>query len=227
VTRVLRAKARLGLHRSRAVPLDEVPKVVGARAHQAVARSISERSVTLVKDDGNTVPLRLPSSASVLYLSVLDYPSGWRIAAPSRTVIPELKKRWPATEAVEVSDRSTPNELELVRALAAKYDAVVAGVFVRVSSGSGRIDLAAPVVRLLQDVARATTRRGQPMAAILFGSPYAASNLGDVPAMLLAYDFSDLAEASSVRALAGEIPIKGRLPVAIPGLFLAGHGLTR
>jgi beta-glucosidase-like glycosyl hydrolase len=227
VTRVLRAKARLGLHRARTVPLDEVPKVVGGRAHQAVARAISERSVTLVKDDGDRVPFRLPAAASVLYLSVLDYPSGWRIAAPSRTLIPELKKRWPATEAVEVSDRSTPNELDLVRAMASKYDAVVAGVFVRVSSGSGRMDLAAPVVRLLQDLARGAGRRGQPMAGLFFGSPYTVASMPEVPAMLVAYDFSDLAEASAVRALAGEIPIGGRLPIAIPGLFPVGHGLPR
>ena len=31
--------------------------------------------------------------AQILYLSVLDFPSNWRIAAPSRTFIPELRKR--------------------------------------------------------------------------------------------------------------------------------------
>jgi beta-glucosidase-like glycosyl hydrolase len=227
VARVLRAKARLGLHRSRAVSMDAVPQAVGGRQHQAIARVISERSLTLIKDQGNRVPLGLPPSASVLYLSVLDYPSGWRIAAPSRTIIPELKKRWTATDAVEVSDRSTPNELDLVRAMAAKYDAVVAGVFVRVSSGSGRVDLAPPVVRLLQDLARATGRRGQPMAAVFFGSPYVAASVPEIPAMLLTYDFSDLAESSAVRALAGESRVGGRLPISIPGLFPAGHGLTR
>jgi beta-glucosidase-like glycosyl hydrolase len=227
VTRVLRAKARLGLHRQRRVDPESVPLAVGGRRHQAAARLISERSLTLIKDEGNRVPLRLPADKSVLYLSVLDYPSGWRIAAPSRTMIPELKKRWPATDAVEVSDRSTPNELDLVRTLAAKYDAIVAGVFVRASSGSGRLDLAPSVVRLLQDLARATSRRGQPLAAVLFGSPYAAASLQDVPAMLLTYDFSDLAEATAVAALAGEMPIGGRLPISIPGLWPVGHGLTR
>jgi beta-glucosidase-like glycosyl hydrolase len=227
VARVLRAKARLGLHRTRAVSMDTVAQTVGGRQHQSVARTISERSVTLVKDEGNRVPLRLPPTSSVLYLSVLDYPSGWRIAAPSRTIIPELKKRWAATDAVEVSDRSTPNELDLVRAMASKYDAVVAGVFVRVSSGSGRQDLAAPVVRLLQDLARGAERRGQPMVAAFFGSPYAAASVPELRAMILTYDLSDLAEASAVRALAGEIPIGGRLPITIPGVFQAGHGLTR
>lgn len=227
VTRILRAKARLGLHRQRRVDAESVPLAVGGRQHQAAARMISERSLTLIKDEASHVPLKLAPDSSILYLSVLDYPAGWRIAAPSRTLIPELKKRWPATDAVEVSDRSTPNELDLVRTLAAKYDAVVAGVFVRASSGSGRLDLAPPVIRLLQDVARATSRRGQPMTAVLFGSPYVAASLQDVPAMLLTYDFSDLAEASAVAALAGEIPIGGRLPISIPGLWPLGHGLTR
>ena len=44
---------------------------------------------------------------------------------------------------------------------------------------------------------------------------------------MLTYDFYDLAEASAVRALAGEAPITGRLPISLPGLFAAGHGLVR
>lgn len=226
VRRVLEAKARAGLHRTRAVDVASVTEKVGGRAHQAVARQISERALTLVKDEGNRLPLRLPASASVLYVSALDYPSGWRIAAPSRTIIPELRKRW-RVEAVEISDRSTPNELDLVRTMAARYDAVVAGVFVRVSSGSGRQDLAPGVVRLLQDLGRDAVRRQQPMAAVFFGSPYAAASVPDVPAQILTYDLSDVAEESAVRALAGEVSMAGRLPVAIPGLFPAGHGLTR
>ena len=45
--------------------------------------------------------------------------------------------------------------------------------------------------------------------------------------MLLTYDFYDLAELSAVRALVGEAPITGKLPITIPGLFDAGFGLAR
>jgi beta-N-acetylhexosaminidase len=45
--------------------------------------------------------------------------------------------------------------------------------------------------------------------------------------MLLTYDFSDMAEESAVKAIAGEISIAGRLPIALPGLFPVGHGLTK
>jgi hypothetical protein len=49
----------------------------------------------------------------------------------------------------------------------------------------------------------------------------------ELPAMLLTYDFYDLAERSAVRALAGESPITGRLPIALAGLGDAGFGLMR
>jgi beta-glucosidase-like glycosyl hydrolase len=227
VRRVLEYKARLGLHKARTVDLNAVMAAVGTRAGREAARAVAERAVTLLRDERTSVPLPTPSTGRVLYLSVLDYPSNWRIAAPSRTVIPELRKRWPSVTAVEVSDRSTAAELDLVRALAAGYDAVVAGVFVRASSGSGRLDLAPGVVRLLQDLASGAARRGQPIVSLFFGSPYAAAAATSLPAVLLTYDFGDYAEAAAVRALAGEIAIQGRLPVALGDGLGVGAGLTR
>jgi beta-glucosidase-like glycosyl hydrolase len=227
VRRVLRAKARLGLHKTRVVPLDDVPAKVGGRQHAAVAQQISARSITLLKDDRNQVPLRAPREASILYLSVLDYPSGWRIAAPGRTFIPELRKRWPAVTAIELSDRSTPAEIDLVRAIAPRYDAIVASVFVRASSGSGRMDLAPQLGTLLADLARQTGGTPKPFVTVFFGNPYVPMGIPTLPAVMLTYDFYDLAEMSAVRALAGEAPIAGRLPMSLPGLFDAGYGLVR
>jgi hypothetical protein len=111
--------------------------------------------------------------------------------------------------------------------MADNYDAIVAGVFVRASSGSGRLDLAPPVVRLLQDLSRITERRSQPFITVFFGNPYTPTFVPEIPSMLLTYDFSDYAETSAVRALAGEIAIGGKLPIALPGLFPIGHGLVR
>lgn len=227
VRRILEAKARLGLHKIRAVNLDAAPMLLGGRKHEAIAQTVSDRSITLIKDERASVPLPTPRTGSVMYLSVLDYPSGWRIAAPSRTMIPELRARWAATESFEISDRTTPSELDMVRTLAAKYDAVVAGIFVRASSGSGRLDLAPQTIQLLRDIARGTERRKQPFVSVLFGNPYTAMGVPEAPAMLLTYDFSDGAERAAVKALAGEIPIGGKLPIALPGLFELGHGLSR
>jgi beta-glucosidase-like glycosyl hydrolase len=227
VRRILSAKARLGLHKTKTVSLDDVPRLVGGRQHAEVAEALAARAITLVKDDRNQVPLRVPRDASVLYLSILDYPAGWSIAAPSRTMIPQLKQRWPNLTSIELSDRATTSELDLVRASAPHYDAVVASVFVRAASGSGRLDLAPALVGLLADLARATARTPKPFVTVVFGNPYVVLEVPTLPSVMLTFDFYDLAEASAVRALAGESPIGGRLPIRLPGLFEAGFGLVR
>jgi beta-N-acetylhexosaminidase len=223
VLRILRAKARAGLHRNRAVNLEQIPAVVGTRRNQAVADEVSQRSITLLKDARNHVPLNAPRDAQVLYLSVLDFPSGWRIAAPSRTFIPELKQRWPNVTAIELSDRSTAAEIDLVRAMAPRFDVVIASVFVRAGSASGRMDLSEPLQRLLNGM----TRADRPFVTIFFGNPYVTMYMPDLPAVMLTYDFYDRAEASAVKALAGEIPIGGRLPIELPGYAKVGAGLDR
>jgi beta-N-acetylhexosaminidase len=225
--RILRAKARLGLHKEKLVDLDAVPQKVGGRANRAMAQIVSERAMTLLKDERGTVPLRVPADAQVLYLSVLDYTGGWGIAAPSRTMAPELRKRWPALTAIEISDATTPSEIDLIEAMAPRYNAIVASVFVRTNSGSGRMDLAEPVVGLLKTLARRTRDTNIPFVTTFFGNPYVATFLPELPATMLTYDFYDAAELSAVRALTGETAIGGRLPIALPGLFPVGHGLIR
>jgi beta-N-acetylhexosaminidase len=227
VERVLRAKASVGLHLQRAIDLDAVPTMVGGRAHDAIAQEAFARAVTLVKDDRHQVPLAAPRDAPILYVSVLDYPSGWQIAAPSRTFIPELKKRWPNVTSIEVSDHTPMSELDLVRAVAPRYGAVVASVFVRSTSGSGRLDLAPELVRLLRDLARITERGAIPFVTTFFGNPYTAAFVPELPATLLTYDFYDATERAAVRAIAGETAIGGKLPITLSPELKAGHGLDR
>ena len=45
--------------------------------------------------------------------------------------------------------------------------------------------------------------------------------------MLLTYDFYDMAEASGVRAIAGEAAIGGKLPIALSATMPVGFGLER
>jgi beta-N-acetylhexosaminidase len=227
VARILRAKARLGLQRTRLVDLNDLPAHVGTRGGAKVADDVSARAITLVRDERNSVPLKLPREASVLFLSIVDYPAGWRIASPSRVFQPELRRRWPNTTAIELSDRATREEIELVRATAPRYDAIVAAVYVRASSASGRSTLPDALAELLAQLAAGTKVSNTPFVAAFFGSPYAAAAVPDVPAIVLTYDLYDRAERSAVRAIAGDAKISGRLPVPLPGLAELGAGLDR
>jgi len=88
------------------------------------------------------------------------------------------------------------------------------------------MDLAPDVARLVESLASLGSA-DRPVVAAFFGNPYAAGTVSDLPAMLLTYDFGDLAESSAARAIAGEIPIGGHLPIEIPGVAAVGDGLRR
>ncbi len=60
--RLLKAKARLGLHVRRQVPLEEIDRVVGDPRIQVLARAITERSITVVKNEGEILPLGIGSA---------------------------------------------------------------------------------------------------------------------------------------------------------------------
>ena len=109
VERILRAKARAGPAPNRSSSTST--RVADDRRHaratrRSPTRSASE-SITLVKDERNQVPLKLAARRAGAVPVGARLPGGWRIAAPSRTFIPELRKRWPNVTAIELSDRTT------------------------------------------------------------------------------------------------------------------------
>ena len=228
-SRILRAKARLGCTGRSSSTWTTSPTHVGSRAHKAVARDVSQRSITLIKDERESAcrcACRATAPCCISRCSTIR-PAGASRRRAAR-FIPELRKRWPNVTAIELSDRTTPSEIELVRAMAPRYDAIVASVFVRASSASGRMDLPPPLVRLLQDLARATARTNQPYVTVLFGNPYTATFLPDAAGG--AADLRFLRSGGGVGGAraggrsADHGPAADR---ALPGIFEAGHGLTR
>jgi beta-N-acetylhexosaminidase len=224
VRRVLAAKARLGLHLAKTVPLDRVQDLVGTDANAALADDIASRAVTLLRDAPGNVPLKLPSDAHVLYVSILDYGSNWYRAAPGSTLVPALRKRWPELTAIELLDRSPVGEIDVVRATAREYDAVIIAVYVRTASGSGRMDIAPALVGLIQRLAGDSEH---PVVLGILGNPYAATPLTAASSVLLTYDLGPAAELSLARALGGERPVTGKLPIVLPGMAPIGAGISR
>ena len=100
----------------------------------------------------------------------------------------------------------------------------MAATYFRIAAYSGRMGLAPGQLALLEQLA---ADKAKPLVTVAFGSPYVGDLAPKVPAVLLTYEYGDAPEAAAVRALVGEAPIGGKLPVTIPGLFPAGHGFER
>jgi len=223
VRRLLEAKARMGLHRNRASDLTKLNEIVGSKKNRDLGQAMMESAVTLVRDQQNAIPLKASPDQRVLHINLLDSRVGWREGPVGVTFSAELAKRFPRATTIQIDDQSAFGEFQMARKMADLADAIVVSGFIRVAAYKGSIDLTPQQINLLRQL----FGLNKPFVFALFGSPYLLTQLPELPSYILAYDTHPAAEAAVVRAITGEIPFRGRLPVSLPGLYPIGHGLQR
>jgi beta-N-acetylhexosaminidase len=220
VRRILSLKARLGLHRNRFVDVNLLPVRVASKAHLEQAALTFEKTVTLVKNDGNILPLRAagqPQKLAVFSLSSDpdDYYAGRAFARAVQERRPDALTFF--------ADAFTGQEfIDEARTRAEGADELVFAVFSTLRTAKGSVDL---LPRHIDLIKRLTQERQGRVIVISFGSPYFLRHFPEVGAYLCLYRSSPQAQATAAKALFGEIDIAGRLPVSIPGLFPVGHGV--
>jgi beta-N-acetylhexosaminidase len=221
VARILAAKARAGLFRRRTVDLDSIALLVGTRRHFALADSIVQRSIVLVKDSLALVPLP-PAMRRVLVVAYGIETEGSVGVTLAATLRDEGGRRvrvlrlWPA---------SGPASYDSVRAAAAQADLVAVAVSARPAAWRpSAVNMPDSLAALVQELARTGTA---PVVAIAFGSPYLFAQVPDVTGYLVAWSDVDASERAAAEALLGRIGITGRMPVSLPPWFPMGTGLQR
>jgi beta-N-acetylhexosaminidase len=109
---------------------------------------------------------------------------------------------------------------EAIRGLPACQSYAVAA-FATVSAYRGSVGLAGELPRAVE----ALVASGQPVALVALGNPYLLRNFPGVTAYMATFSNVPPSEVAAVKALFGEIDIRGHLPVSIPGLANYGDGI--
>lgn len=222
VRRVLAAKAWAGLNAQRLPPFNQIDTAVGGPAAQQKSQEIIEHALTLVKDDSNALPLKLRDDEEVLLVNFVDASGSENASNAGLTFRSEFLKRHPRTFFVTVTPVTSSSEAGLIRQLAAAYKTVVVSCSIRIASYKGSLGL----TDNQQDLLRSLAGHKGAFVFALFGSPYLLNYLPELPSYALAYEFYPGAEAAMVRAIFGEIPFFGRLPVTV-GNYPVGFRLER
>jgi beta-glucosidase-like glycosyl hydrolase/CubicO group peptidase (beta-lactamase class C family) len=216
VTRVLRAKAKLGLNKSKLVDLEALAHDFNRPEFENAALDIADRGITLLRDDQHILPLDSTKPSRILLVAV----SGDNDPYPAGNLEGEIRGRADSLTTIRM-------DTHFVRADTVKlpspdsYDVAIAAIFVRVADRKGSIglpdDQAAVVDRLLA--------AGKPVIVACFGSPYLAQRFPLAKTWIAAFSTVDVAQWAMGRALFGQTAVSGRLPVNIPGVATLGAGL--
>ena len=221
VRRILEAKARLGLHRNSLVDLSSIDQKVGSPEYQEEAQRIMDQAITLVRDEKSVLPFSLRRRSTVLLLTLLDE----RRPRESRgdSFVREFRRRHSQTIHLEVLPRASGDEITLIEELAKRVDYLVVAGYIRTAAYNGSLDLSVNQLELLKNLSQLRP----PFAFVLFGSPYLLSFVPELPSFILAYDDHPGAELAAVKAILGETPFRGTLPISLPELYPLGHGIQK
>jgi beta-N-acetylhexosaminidase len=215
-TRVLRAKAKLGLNKSKLVDLDALARNFDRPEFDRAALDIADRGITLLRDDQHILPLDATKPIRALLVAV----SGDNDAYPAEDLEKEIRWRVDSLASVRTDTRFVRADTAKLPA-ADSYDVAIAAIFVRVADRKGSIGLpddeAAVVDRLLA--------AGKPVIVACFGSPYLVARFPAAKTWVAAFSTVDVAQRAMGRALFGQVPVGGRLPVNVPRVAPLGAGL--
>lgn len=211
VYRILGMKFDRGIVDDPFVDVEAVSSVVGIDDHTARAQEITDRTVTLLRDDADLVPLPAGSMYVTGYGDSTTALLGEALGAHGH----------PATVR---STGSSPTQAEIDLAV---RESSSARVTVVTSQGADASTEQQDLVQALRDA-------GRDVVVVAVGTPYDIAGLGDTPTYLASYGYQPVSIESVAKVLAGEAPAAGRLPVTIPSaedpdtvLFEFGAGIEQ
>jgi len=221
VRRLLTLKQELGLHENRIVSPDTTRRQVDKRSHNVLSKVLARRSLTLLSNENDLLPLTPPDTHKTLVVKLSDseYPGTGRTFVRTLADQPAIdslgvRRIDPRSDSADVADH--------LRA-AQDYDVVVVPSFLRVRAWSGSIGFNDKHQTFLDSL----IANGPPAVLTAFGNPYAPSTLDPQPdAVLTTYGSGGASQEAAAQALTGAAGTPGTLPVTVSDSAQMGTGIA-
>ncbi|MEM0962302.1 MAG: glycoside hydrolase family 3 C-terminal domain-containing protein, partial [Bacteroidota bacterium] len=196
--RVLRGKARIGLHTASAPERSRLRRMLTEVRGAPLADALTQSAVTVVR--GGLIPV---TGQRVALVQLANFDAGRAMTRMER-------------------DLRADRQVRITRRGGNRGDAVAAARDADVVVLAMHLDVmkrAAPEpTRQQRDVIAAISSTGTPVVAVTIGNPYAASHVADAEGLVMAYDGTVRTATAVADVLRGRREATGRLPVSVPGL---------
>jgi beta-N-acetylhexosaminidase len=236
VLKILKTKASLGLHKARLVDIAALATEVGKPQNMAMGQQVADDAVTLVRDNGKLLPLKAAGTVAggLPYMTIEEIHNHLVVVVLSedvrteagRTLARQVRSRVPDANVIYVDPRVAAGMTDEVLKAVDEAQAVIAAVYVVPTPGGMKnsaavADATGTLLSKLLEHAAAKT------AVVAMGNPYVMTDFPGIQNYLCTFSNASISELSAVKALFGEIPIRGHLPVSIPNVAQRGAGIER
>jgi beta-N-acetylhexosaminidase len=215
-SRILSAKARVGLHKKKLVDLEQISDLIESADAEDQAQTAADKAVTLVRNNSNLLPLTNPAGSCIWVLSESRY------GQQGRRFAEEVRNRAPNARLQMFDSQVSSAEMDQALQKVGACDAHVIAAFVSVAAYRGNVGIGGQYPAFMEKLGAS----GTPVALISLGSPYLLRHFPDVAAYVATYSPAPTSEVAAAKAILGAIRMTGRLPVTIPGLAKYGDSVV-
>jgi len=244
VRKILELKASLGLNKARLVDISQLSNEVAKPENVEVGQRIADEAITLVRDNGKVIPLQsfgtpetgLPYHSLTAVsnrLVVVIFSDDMRTDS-GRMLERQILTRVPDAHVIYVDARSAAGMRPSVMAAVEEAEHLVAALYVIPTAGKAMRSAGGGLTNTVSmddttgSLLNAILDRAASRTVVLaMGNPYVVQDFPAIENYLCAFSNASVSETAAVKAIFGEIPIGGHLPVMIPGVAARGDGLER
>ncbi|NNG27862.1 MAG: serine hydrolase [Ignavibacteriaceae bacterium] len=213
VRKILAAKRWLRIEQNKFSDIDKIKQSVTIKGHKNLAKEIAENSITLLKNDDGLLPLNLNEHKNIYCVTLTDgigtekenyFQNIFedRVGEINSVLLTKKSKRWEYNNLLkEIKD----------------FDLIILSTFLDVKTYQGPINLAAEQTDFITGVLRS----GIPTVLISFKNPYLLYLFPESSTYLNSFSHSRVSQKAMLRAILGEIDVKGTLPITIPETEIA------
>ena len=216
--KVLKMKERLGLHKNKIISMDDTHMSVGKKSNFDLASEIGNRSITLVKNNDNILPLQPKSNDTFYIVDLYDGANNHNESIVTKSLREngykvrsfQIDKSDSLIVANHILDQIPSDGLVLLNAYANPVE--------------WKENIFLPSVEA--DFINRLIKKCSKVIITSFGSPYLIQDFPEAPVYICAYKGSSVMQKAFLNALMGESDINGILPVTIPGIAKRGSGIN-
>ncbi len=215
--KMLKMKEKIGLHEQRFIFMEEARKVLGNKIFKESANEIATKSITLVKNENNILPLTLEKNEELIVIDIYDYPNDHDESVTTKN----LKRSGLKIRSLQVDESDSTFYYESILKNIPNNAPIILNSFASPSAWKNRIFLPDHQMEFIHKLNQISTR----VLLISFGNPYLIQGLPETPAYVCAWKGSTVMQKAMVKTLLGKDDFTGTLPISIPDIALKGEGI--
>lgn len=231
VRKILVAKQWLQLNEESEVDVNRVSSLVGTKEHWRLAREVARSAVTILRNDKGLLPLQQYGKKKLSVIMMSDIEDNrtevnrpgyqWTNEPFGQYFIQQLRRRYGSVESFRLTPSSNSLHFDAILEKAKRADILLLPLYVKVRSSSGKTGIPDNLVPFVTRLAELK----KPVLVIALGNPYVLGAFPGAQGVMCTYSDAEVHVEAAVEAMFGEIDVRGKLPVTIPGLFPFGTGI--